>query len=264
MENVKKFWEERSKKYLTQPEGVLFKSFPKEINSYIHQWMLSQIISKILPSKSLKVLDVGCGYGRLAQPLLKRFPKVVVYGIDVAPTSIKLFNKNLRPRGRAKVADVRKVPFKNEYFDVVFMVTTLMYLPSKNDQKKAIKELFRVLKQNGKFIFIEREPIGYGIFTLGGITSLLRGKKNREIKATSFRKEYMKELITGETGVIQVQSGIPVFTFMIYPLLFLSFLNKGFLINTLNLIKRFDETLNKLLTFSLYIAYIGIKQNKNN
>ncbi len=220
MRKIQNLWEERSQKYKSNVKGVLPKAFPDWLNNILHNWMYSQIKSSIKNGDT--VLDLGCGYGRLAKEVLQDFRKTKVNGVDIAKTYVTLFNKNLAPRGKAVVADIKKLPFKSGSVDVVYMVTTLMYLTSKKDQQKAIAEIFRVLKLHGKFIFIERNPGGHSLMTLGGLITKLRGKKNKEIESVSFTKDQMGKLLSSQSFESKTTTGFP-FGPLLTPSLYISY-----------------------------------------
>lgn len=260
MKKVEKFWEKRSLEFEDKIEGVLFKSLPLPLNKYLHKWMLSEILQVLDKNKNLKVLDIGCGYGRLSQPLIQKFPKIKIFGIDISSHYVNLFNKFLKPRGLAVKGDIKKLPFKKGSFDVVFMVTTLMYVTAVKEQEIVVSEIMRVLKPNGKFVFIERNSTGYSLVTLWGMITKIRGKKNKEIDATSFSPNKMIDLIKRNEGFILGKKGIPTFTILLIPLIMLAFVNENFLNRLLKLISSFDNKLSRLLTISLYISYIGGKQ----
>lgn len=259
-EDISTLWEERSRFYKERMNGVLPKSFPSPVNNYLHSWMFEQIKKVIPAGKTVKVLDLGCGYGRLSKEVLKKFPKSLTFGIDISETYVNLYNQNLSPRGKATSGDVRKLPFKNSSFDVIFVVTTLMYITKKSDQEKVMTEIFRVLKAKGKYVIIERNPSGYGLVTLGGFVSKIRGRKFREIPAVSFDVSSMKLLIKRCGGEVIDLHGIPFLT-MSLPLLFLlSIINRNIAERILKGVSFFDRVFSWLLTPSLYISYIGEKK----
>ena len=74
-----------------------------------------QIIEKEIP-KGSKVLDIGCGYGRMA-PLFDKYT-----GIDISPDFIALAQE-IHPDKKFLVADLNKLPFKDKEFEVGFMVS---------------------------------------------------------------------------------------------------------------------------------------------
>lgn len=63
-----------------------------------------------------KVLDAGCGYGRLA-PLFEKYT-----GVDFAPAFIEEAER-LFPEKRFMQADLRKLPFKDKEFDWGLLVS---------------------------------------------------------------------------------------------------------------------------------------------
>lgn len=259
-EDIGILWEQRSKVYGTRPEGVLPKSFPGPVNNYLHNWMFGRIKETIPKNKKVRILDLGCAYGRLSSEILKEFPKAHTFGVDVSHHYISLYNESLNPRGKATVGDIRNLPFGDDSFDIVFMVTTLMYVIKKEDQERVMKEIFRILKPKGKFVVIERNPIGYALITLGGLVGKLRGKKFQEITSVSFRKTYMSFLIREGGGSIDHYRGLPAWTLFLPFSVLLSKVNTGLLKKILNVIRPLDVRVSWLLTLSLYISYSGVKR----
>lgn len=255
-------WEKRSHKYGTKIEGVLPKSFPKEINLYLHQWMFKTIVDNLddTDKKEIRVLDLGCGYGRLSKEILRRYKNVKTFGVDISQNYVDLFNKQLNPRGQAVKADLRNLPFKNNQFDLVFVITTLMYLLTKKDHKESLKEIFRVAKPNSKIIIIERNKFAHNLLTLGGLVSLIRGKRNQEIDAVSFDKNYMIELISKEGGEVIKLIGIPLWTIFLPFSIIFSKINSRIIKIFLVPVDFFDRLFNWILTPSLYISYIVEKR----
>ena len=158
------------------------------------------------------------------------------------------------------MGDISGLPFKSSFFDAAFIVTTLMYLIREEDQRKALKELFRVLKPNGKFVIIERNPTGQSIIMAGGLVSKIRGAKYREIESISFSSFYLSGLIEKCGGVVTRTSGLPAWTITLPVLILLSMIWKSGTKFLLRAIGAFDKRLSSCLTPSLYISYIGKKR----
>ncbi len=96
-----------------------------------------------------KILDFGCGYGRIAKQL-KQLGYPEVLGVDPSAAMIK--------RGLSLYPDIDLIqlpqlplPFADETFDVVLSCAVLTCMPSEMAQKAAILELKRVLKPGGLF-----------------------------------------------------------------------------------------------------------------
>lgn len=99
-----------------------------------------------------KVLDVGCGPGRLAAHLAREAPGLTVTGIDISPDMIALARQratatNLTDRLDFQVADVGALPFPDNEFDLVVSTLSLHHWP---DPIRGLTEIRRVLKPNGQ------------------------------------------------------------------------------------------------------------------
>ncbi len=92
-----------------------------------------------------RVLDAGCGNGRLLEGLWRR---VDYTGIDSSATLIKLASEKYgKERGaNFQVGDVLSLPFEENIFDRVFAIALLHHLPSVEFRLQALKEMKRLLK----------------------------------------------------------------------------------------------------------------------
>jgi len=206
MNKLKDEWEKRSRELGNTYESVMFASFPKSINEMFHQWEL-EILQKNFPKKeNVKVLDIGCGYGRLSLPLAKKFKTSKFYGIDISSGYIKLFNKSLGDRGEGKVGDLKTLPYKDDTFDYIFVVTVLMYM-SDAQIKKLFSEINRVLKSDGKLVVIENDAKGSNYITGFGLSSFLKklmGKENKHyVNSRRFKAGEIEKLSKGSFQVTQ-------------------------------------------------------------
>jgi len=93
----------------------------------------------------LKILDLGCGDGRLSAELVKKGHEV--WGTDVFPDGIEEAKK----KGiNAIKADIEaRLPFCDSEFDLVLILDTLEHI---YDEEGVIWEAYRVLKKDGKVI----------------------------------------------------------------------------------------------------------------
>ena len=102
------------------------------------------------------VLDVGCGGGRTISKLAAMAAQGKVHGIDYSKESVaasRRYNAQAIRAGRVEIhlADVGKLPFPDNTFDLVTGVETHFWWP---DISAGLREIRRVLKPGGALILI--------------------------------------------------------------------------------------------------------------
>ncbi len=105
------------------------------------------------PANGQKMLDLCCGYGRHVSALANE--GYTVCGLDLSPHMVRL-------AGALPVvlADMRKMPFRDESFDLVYnLFTSFGYFEDKKDDEKAMSEASRVLRSQGTFVIDLRNPV---------------------------------------------------------------------------------------------------------
>ena len=115
-----------------------------------------------------RVLEVGCGWGELAE-WIARDTGAEVVAVDLSPRMVEL----ARERGvDAQVADVQELPFGDGEFDLVVAAWMLYHVP---DLDRGIRELARVLRPGGRLVAVTnsrfhlielRQLVGSGPSTL--------------------------------------------------------------------------------------------------
>jgi SAM-dependent methyltransferase len=98
-----------------------------------------------------KILDVGCGKGFQLYEISLLVPGVEIYGIDISSYAIE--NAKEEVKDHLQVANANQLPFPDDYFDLVFSITTLHNLHN-YDLDKALREMERVGKKN-KYLCVE-------------------------------------------------------------------------------------------------------------
>lgn len=93
------------------------------------------------------VLEVGCGLGDLLIEMSKFKPKEL-YGVEGDAALVAQAKNYIEGTGAELVqADVRRLPFPENSFDVVLVMYELQHLFDKNELSKVIREVTRVSRQ---------------------------------------------------------------------------------------------------------------------
>ena len=107
----------------------------------------TEIVASWQPNK---IVDLASGTGDLALALQKRLPEAEVVGVDFLPEMLALAKrKGVR---QTVVADAMKLPFADTAFDCV---TVAFGLRNMENWGKALGEMLRVLKANGRLLVLE-------------------------------------------------------------------------------------------------------------
>ena len=98
-----------------------------------------------------RILDYGCGYGRVAAMLHDEGYREVV-GVDAASGMIERARR-LHPQLSFRRITPPNVFFPDEFFDAVLLFAVLTCIPADDDQKAVIDEAFRLTRPGG-FLYI--------------------------------------------------------------------------------------------------------------
>jgi 2-polyprenyl-6-hydroxyphenyl methylase/3-demethylubiquinone-9 3-methyltransferase len=98
------------------------------------------------------VLDLGCGYGRVAKRLAVKAKKIT--GIDISEDNIELAQEYVRRNENCEffVMDALKIDFQDNYFDATICVQNGISA-FKVDPNKLLKESIRVTKNGGIILY---------------------------------------------------------------------------------------------------------------
>lgn len=114
-----------------------------------------------------RILEIGCGVGRLTIPMKHKYPRARVIGIDISPRFLNMAEKNSGWVDNMTLAfEERKPPEMYPYFycrdtipavrfarlNAVYTMTTFQHIP--DEQKKAyIDQTGKALKKGGAIVF---------------------------------------------------------------------------------------------------------------
>jgi SAM-dependent methyltransferase len=159
-----------------------------------------------------RVLDLGCGWGRVLKPVMDRGARAV--GLDISLKMCTLAKNHLAKNGHAAHVlngDGTRTPFRDGSFDKIYSLLVLQHL-SKENGREVFSETHRLLRDGGTayirvpgrfapenllFAFLQfvsihvfrlKDPIRMRFYRLGEIRKITRGLfRETSITAHEFR-----------------------------------------------------------------------------
>jgi trans-aconitate 2-methyltransferase len=118
--------------------------------SGLQETMAQEVLALLDLKGSERVLDVGCGDGKITAVVATRVPRGEVLGVDASQDMISFasshFGPAVRPNLRFEVADARQLRFKNE-FDLVVSFNALHWIP---EQEAALRSIRSAMTADGR------------------------------------------------------------------------------------------------------------------
>ncbi|MBI2666679.1 methyltransferase domain-containing protein [Candidatus Woesearchaeota archaeon] len=135
--------------------------FNKKFGKYIVQKTIQKALSQ---QKNVRVLEIGCGEGRVLMELRKLFPDIELHGINRKPWAAMQGQRSLPKTARhygiftpselKKISlpqihfyDAQELKFPKNYFDLVISQVSIQYVARKD---LLLQEVWRTLKLGGK------------------------------------------------------------------------------------------------------------------
>lgn len=146
------------KKFVNQtrkPEGALGKMMVNGMNgghAKMADWGMSHLPA-VIPSQ---IAELGCGGGRNAGELSKRFPRAKVVAVDYSEVSVakaKEYNRERIEAGNMTVqqGDVSNLQLPADSFDLATAFETVYFWPG---LEKCFSQVCRILKTGGYFMIV--------------------------------------------------------------------------------------------------------------
>ena len=116
----------------------------QQASAHQQEWG-ARLIDELDLTGSERILDVGCGDGRLTARLADLVPNGAVVGIDASAAMIEVARRHERGNLAVQLLDVTQSSFRDE-FDIVFSNSTLHWV---KDHVKLLALLHAALKTGG-------------------------------------------------------------------------------------------------------------------
>ena len=122
-------------------------------HSSLQEAMANEVLGRLALQAHARVLDIGCGDGKLSARIADRVPEGRVLGVDASPDMVEFAARHFAAGGsqaranlRFEVMDARALDFDGE-FDVIVSFNALHWVP---EQATALRGIAAALRPQGR------------------------------------------------------------------------------------------------------------------
>lgn len=108
-----------------------------------YSWIEKELVN------SKDVLEIGAGTGQHTRPVVT--PSTRVTALDISERSLEVIQSKFKESVRTIVGNIEDLPFSDSSFDLVISCGVLSY----GDPSKVDREILRILRPGGTFLFID-------------------------------------------------------------------------------------------------------------
>ena len=114
--------------------------------SGLQQAMAEEVLALLDLKGSERVLDIGCGNGKITAEIAARVPNGSVLGVDPSQEMIAFASSHygtaVRRNLRFETADARRLPYRDE-FDLVVSFNALHWVPEQDEALQSIRAVMK-------------------------------------------------------------------------------------------------------------------------
>jgi ubiquinone/menaquinone biosynthesis C-methylase UbiE len=133
--------------------------------------------------RGTRVLDLGCGWGRIARMLLREVDEASIAGIDIDPRGIEACRAAMGRAVFELIGPWGPAPFADASFDLVYACSVFSHLPE-DLHLHWLTEIRRVLRPGGLFVSTTLSPAMIRLATELRATGEFRASWQRAVVAS--------------------------------------------------------------------------------
>lgn len=141
--------------YKTRKQGAY--EIPADID--IKDGRVQAMLEVVNSAKPKKLLDIGCGKGRILKHVHQNTPQIDLYGLDVDHKIVETLPNFIT----GKVGTILNTGCDDETFDFVSAIEVLEHAI---DIENAVKEMSRITKKNGTVLIVDKNKDHLGKFKM--------------------------------------------------------------------------------------------------
>ena len=136
----------------------------------VHSGLLAALAGDLVPHR---VLDVGCGTGRLLERLARSWPEAEMIGVDPAPGMVEVARAKHQgdARFRFEIAAAEELPFSDATFDLALSTVSFHHW---SNPLRGLREVARVIRPGARLFLADAYPGGV-LRLLAPVIGRLRG-----------------------------------------------------------------------------------------
>jgi ubiquinone/menaquinone biosynthesis C-methylase UbiE len=169
--------------------------YDRSMRTNLFQWFWHtrriSVLAGLLRGEKAKMLDIGCGGGTLLDRIARKAGLNWSAGVDASFGAIRYAAQNHKGP-RYLCADFYELPFKNSTFGYVTAIEVLEHLEK---PENALRELRRVLKDNGKILILVPNEKNLLFRVIWYFWTKGKGKVWKEAHVQQFTKESLSALL---------------------------------------------------------------------
>jgi len=146
LKKLRQHWETTAEDWQQDNRQLLWRQHSDAVNlALVQNWWPDKPVESVLKTD---LFDEAFGDG--LHPFIDSNAKSIC-GIDISAAIVTEVRKKY-PEMQTAVADVRRLPFKNDKFDLIISNSTLDHFKTARDISVAVDELYRVLRPGGQMV----------------------------------------------------------------------------------------------------------------
>jgi ubiquinone/menaquinone biosynthesis C-methylase UbiE len=153
MDTNENTFDDYQKFYAYVNNSIAFKNFCEKAygidlsqDGFADKKQIDFLINKLSINEYDTVLDIGCGYGKIANYIHQK-TKAIIDGIDYSPIAIELAKTYESERMNFSLGDINEIIIQPSKYSKIYLIDTIYF---SNNYEKTLVEIYGAIKSHGK------------------------------------------------------------------------------------------------------------------